>query len=496
MKNAAAVCRARQKIQMKKMAKFGLAVLILTLVGTLVPAGSAEAKPKKTQEPVVSRDLELDAGNWAALVRRYESPWYALDDLTPPSPKLLESWWETFEDETLTRLIHLALKNNRDLQAARSRVTEARAALGISRAARMPWLTNADSWGRSESPADVGGTGHPVELWRLTVDATWEIDIFGGRRLETKAAQADLEAQYAALHGAWVSLSSEVALNYLSLRTLQERLRIAEANLSLQTETLDMVRSRYDAGLSDSLALSQAQFTTEQTRASIPPLETSLESTLNTLAILVGEVPGSLSDELGRPGPLPKVPGAKLLGIPAEALRQRPDVRRAERQLLAQIARKKSARTDLWPKFRLTGAIGFTTPGSGSLFDADSKLWSFGPQISLPIFHAGAIRKNIQVQTARQEQYLLAYEQTVLGAVAEVRNALTANVQEYRRNDSLRSGLEAARNALFTADDKYRNGLTDFNNVITAQRTVLTLEEACAVSEGQKLSNVVRIFKA
>jgi outer membrane protein TolC len=168
----------------------------------------------------------------------------------------------------------------------------------------------------------------------------------------------------------------------------------------------------------------------------------------------------------------------------------------AERQLVAQIARKKSAKADLWPKFRLSGAIGFESSGSGSLFESSSKLWSFGPQISLPIFHAGAIRRNIQVQTAKQEQFLAAYEQAVLMAVAEVRNAITANVLEYQRNASLRSAVEAARGALSVATDKYRSGLSDFNNVIIAQQALLTLEEQYAISEGQRASNVVRIFKA
>ncbi|MDR3264614.1 MAG: efflux transporter outer membrane subunit [Synergistaceae bacterium] len=459
------------------------------------PDEACAGKKNKIPVDAVSRDADFDAGDWTALARRYPNPYLAAAG-EPPSADVLASWWETFGDETLTRMIRLALKDNRDLQAARARVAEARAALGISRAALLPWLDNADSWGRSQTPVEAGGSGRPGELYRLEIDASWEIDIFGGRRQETRAASAALEAQYAALHGTWVSLSSEVALNYLSLRTLQERLRIAESNLALQVDTLDMVRSQYDAGLSDALALNQARYTMDQTRSTIPTLQASVEETLNNLAILIGSVPGSLQDELNQPRPLPGVSSADLTGVPADALRQRPDIRTAERQLVAQIARKKSAQADLWPKFRLSGAIGYASGSDGNLFSSPSQLWSFGPQISLPLFHAGAIRKNIQVQTARQEQSLAAYEQTILKAVAEVRNALTANVLEYRRNESLRSGVEAARAALDAANDKYRQGLTDFNNVIGAQRALLSLEEAYALSEGQRASNVVRIFKA
>jgi NodT family efflux transporter outer membrane factor (OMF) lipoprotein len=459
------------------------------------------AAPLEAASPLASRDAELDSGDWAALVRRYPNP--AVNNGEKNGEKdgpdgadgLLACWWDTFGDETLTRLIRDALKNNRDLRVARERVAEARAALGISKAAKLPWLDSVDSWGRSQSPIDAGGSGKPAELWRLAADASWEIDIFGSRRQEIRAAAATLEARHAALHGAWVSLSSEIALNYLSLRTLQERLRIAEHNLSLQLESLAMVRSRYEAGLSDSLALNQAQYTADQTRSTIPPLQAGVGQTLNLLSVLVGDVPGSLGDELSRAMPLPDVKSA-FTGIPADTLRQRPDIRAAERELVAQIARKKSAQVDLWPKFRLLGSIGTAASDSGGLFTSDSKLWSFGPQISLPLFHAGAIRKNIQVQTARQEQALAAYEQTVLKAVAEVRDALAANALEHRRNTALRSGVGAARNALAAASDKYRSGLSDYGNVIAAQHALLSLEEACAVSEGQKASNAVRLFKA
>ncbi len=185
-----------------------------------------------------------------------------------------------------------------------------------------------------------------------------------------------------------------------------------------------------------------------------------------------------------------------MIGIPVNSIRQRPDIFAAERQLAAQIARKKSAKADLWPKFYLLGSIGTEALDTGSLFEGPNKAYSFGPKITWPIFHGGAIRNNIKVQTARQEQYLAAYEQTVLNAVAEVRNALTAEMEERKRNEALRKGIDAAQTALEVANDKYRNGLTDFNNVINAQRSLLILSEARAISDGQITSNTVRLFKA
>ncbi|MDR1472197.1 MAG: efflux transporter outer membrane subunit [Synergistaceae bacterium] len=449
-------------------------------------------------EAVVSDDADVRGGAWETLVRRYGVPG-AADAAENPgslSPEALASWWKTLGDETLDTLILWSIENNRSLRAARAKTAEARAALGISRAATLPWLDNADSWTRGKTPVNSAGSGVSAGLHRLSIDANWEIDIFGSRSEMTNAAVAALEAEHASLHAAWVTLSSEVALNYLSLRTLQERLEIAERNLALQMETIEMLGSQYEAGLMDSLALNQAQYTAEGTRASIPPIRSSIESVMNTLAILVGRVPGSLEEMLSEPKSLPKPHAVNLLGIPADAIRQRPDIRAAERLLASQIARKRSAERDLLPKFFLFGSIGLESLSGGNLFSSGSFSYSFGPRITLPIFHGGAIRKNIKVQTAREEQYLAAYEEAVLSAVAEVRNALAASAQETRRNESLKSGIAAAKAALGIAEDKYKNGLTDFSNVIGAQSALLSLEDQFTVSEGQMTSNVVRIFKA
>uniref|UniRef100_UPI003AB8B580 TolC family protein n=1 Tax=Alistipes indistinctus TaxID=626932 RepID=UPI003AB8B580 len=200
-------------------------------------------------------------------------------------------------------------------------------------------------------------------------------------------------------------------------------------------------------GLADSLTLKQAQYTMEQTKAMIPNIEAALEQTKNALAILTGELPGTLEAELSLKGPIPALEDREYIGIPANAIRQRPDIRRAERLLAAQLARKKSAPAALWPKFYLTGSIGTEAGGWGSLFEGPAKLYGFMPQISWPIFHAGAIRNNIKVQGAVAEQLLNGYEQSVLTAVGEVRDALSANVREYERNGSLKRGMEAAQAA-------------------------------------------------
>jgi efflux transporter, outer membrane factor (OMF) lipoprotein, NodT family len=442
-----------------------------------------------------SDDVLIGEGDWVALARRYENMYVSGDIRQAPSAQRLASWWNSLGDDVLTHLIFISLQNNRDLEVARSRVNEARAALGVSKADLLPWLDSVNSWTNADGSDNSTAPGS-ANIYRLGIDASWEIDIFGGQRQKVRAAEGDLAAAYADLHNAWVSLSSEVALNYLNLRTLQARLDIARQNLSLQTDTLELLQSQYDSGLTDALALNQAKYTVEQTKATIPPLQEGIETSMNALAILCGTVPGSLEELLGKALPIPQVDPANLVGIPAEALRRRPDIQSAEMQLLAQTARKKSAKTDLYPKLNLIGSIGLESLSTGSLFSSDSYGFSFGPRITWPIFHGGAIRKNIEVQTAREEQLLAAYEGTVLRAVAEVRNALAADTQERQRNEALRRGVEAARTAVDVAEDKYRNGLSDFNNVISAQAALLSLQDQYMTSEGQLTSNVVQLFKA
>ncbi len=473
---------------MKKLTLCTISALIMLTAGTAFAA--------KTEPQLSSRDIQLKNGEWTMLAQLYPVPAVSADLSQALTPERLASWWNVFNDPMMTELILESLENNRDLAAARAKVTEARASLGISQANLLPWLDSTNFWNNGRTPVQAGGTGSGANLYKLGIAASWEIDIFGGPRANVRAQRATLEAQYAALYSTWTSLASEVAMNYISLRTLQERLAIARYNLGLQQDTVDIQQSKVDSGLADSLALKQAQYTMEQTKAGIPSIETSIEQVKNALAILVGEVPGTLEERLTGKQPIPKISGTELIGIPANAIRQRPDIRQAARRLVAQLARKKSAQADLWPKFYLTGSIGTEAGNWGSLFTGPAKLYSFLPQISWPIFHAGAIRNNIKVQGAIAEQLLAAYEQTVLSAVGEVRDSLSANVKEYERNESLKRGVEAAQTALDVANDKYANGLVDFTNVINAQRSLTALSEEYVISEGQISTNAVKLFKA
>ena len=226
-----------------------------------------------------SGDIQLKAGQWTELAARYPIPGANMQE--GPSSEVLASWWNSFHDETLTKLIKMALENNRNLSNARSKVVEARASLGIEKSASLPWLDSNNYWQMNRNPVET--QGKRIDVSKLGIDASWEIDIFGGRRQAAKAKAAELEATYADMNSVWSSLAAEVAVDYISLRTLQERLSIARQNLKLQQDTCELAGSRYKAGLSDMLALEQAEYTLEQTKATIPPLEASVEEVKNGL---------------------------------------------------------------------------------------------------------------------------------------------------------------------------------------------------------------------
>jgi len=293
-----------------------------------------------------------------------------------------------------------------------------------------------------------------------------------------------------------VSLAGAVARNYVALRTYQARLQVAESNLSAQEETYELLESLYESGLRDALAVQQARYIMENTRALIPPMRSGIETAMNSLAVLTGAMPGDLRAQLSEVKPIPVASLKVVTGIPANALRQRPDIRMAERALAAQTARIGEAEAELYPKFFLTGSIGLESIKSATLFETDSGAWNIGPSVSWPIFHAGAIRKNIKVQTELQEQYLAAYENTVLTAVQEVREALVDYAEEQQRREALTRAVDAARNALEVAQDQYKNGLSDFNSVLDAQRSLLTYQEQLALSEGVISVNLVRLYKS
>ncbi len=412
------------------------------------------------------------------------------------TPEMLADWWHSLNDPILTELIHNALEGNLDLKEAKASVQEARSLLGISRAGWFPFLDVGAAYEKSSSSDNMIFSTGENDTYQAGFDAAWEIDIFGGVRRGVEAAQADLQARRENLKSVWVSLTGEVAQSYIALRTYQKRLLVAETNLENQIETYEILQSSFKAGLIDELDVQQARYNLERTRSTIPAIRSGLELNKNALAVLTGTMPGNLHSLLQDRKPIPVSSLRIITGIPANTLRQRPDIRAAERRLAAQTARTGQAKADLYPKFTLIGSIGLESIDSSSFFSSASAAWNIGPKITWPIFHAGSIRNNIQAQTAIQDQLLAVYEKTILDAIKEVRNALVDYAEEQNRRHSLSAAVQAAQTAVGLAQDKYKNGLVDFNNVLDAQRSLLSLEDQLALSEGAISTNLVRLYKA
>ena len=406
-------------------------------------------------------------------------------------PNTLAKWWTTIDDPQLTRLIELAKANNLDLRKAYARIREARARRGITIASVYPSLDVAGSATRSRSKENKTTSS----LYSANFDAGWEMDIFGGLRRSVEAVDADLQTAQEDLHDVLVSLLAEVALNYIEIRTYQSRLTAVQASIEAQSETYQLTLWRYEAGLNDELAVQQAHYNLESSRSQIPSLLAGLEQSMNSIAVLLGEEPGKLREELEKPEPIPAAPPDVAVGVPADVIRRRPDIRSAERALAAQTARIGVAKASLYPSFTLNGSVGLDALSMRDIYHA---AWSLtgGPRFSWPIFDAGAIRQNIEVQSALAEQSLIQYEAVVLAALQEVENALVSYAQEQQRKENLRQAALAAETAAELARQKFQAGLTDFSNVLDTQRSLLNFKDQLAQSEGAVTSDLIRLYKA
>ena len=446
--------------------------------------------------------LAVALGGCAAVGPDYSEPqlavpagWSAGTGTDAMDAALLARWWHGFGDPVLDRLVADALAANLDLAQARARLREARARRGVAGAALAPSVDASLSGSRSRSSGQ-SGSGSTRELYSAGFDASWELDVFGGVRRSVEAAQADLEASVESLSDTRVSLAAEVALNYIDLRTAEQRLAIAEESIAYRGENHQIIRWRQQAGLVSELDLAQATTDLESTRAVLPPLRTAVTEAKNRLAVLLGRNPGELESLVHADRPIPLAAAEIVAAIPADTLRQRPDVRVAERRLAAQTARLGEAEAARYPSFRLSGSLGLEALELDALADRDANTHSLFGGITAPVFNAGRIAANIEIQDALVEQARLAYRAAVLAALEEVENALTAVANTDARRAKLAEAAAAARTTLAIAEYRYASGLADFLSVLDAQRTQLSLDEQLAGSTGELARAQIRLYKA
>lgn len=404
----------------------------------------------------------------------------------------LSRWWERLEDPMLTRLVTEALRASLDLRSAQARLREARARRELAGAQRGPSV-DASAGTSAAWNSDTDATSR---LYSAGFDASWEFDVFGGKRRALQAADADLQSAGASLEAARVTLAAEVARNYVEARAFQARLAIARSNLESQSETLQLTGWRAQAGQVSSLDVEQARASREQTRAQIPSLETSLAEARHRLAILLGLPPAALQDRLAGAAATPRAPARIAAGIPADVLRQRPDVRAAERSLAAQTARIGEAEAARYPRFTLSGSIGLEALSLDALTGGATRTRALAAGVSAPVFDGGRLRHQVEIQRAAQERALVGYESAVLAALEEVENALAALANSGVRRAALAEALDAARNAALLARHRYTAGLIDFQTVLDTQRSMLTIEDSHAASEADGVLALVQLYKA
>jgi NodT family efflux transporter outer membrane factor (OMF) lipoprotein len=404
----------------------------------------------------------------------------------------LASWWTVLNDATLDRLIENALAANTTVRLATARVVESRARRAITSASLWPTSGGGASAVRSDSDLSNG----PDDNYEAGLDAAWEIDLFGANRRALEASTAQLAASEADLRDVLVVLLGDVALSYVDLRTAQARLDYAERNLASQREVVDITGWRAEAGLATELDVEQAKSSYAQTQAALPLLDSSLDAARNRLAVLTGQTPADIAALLAERKPIPRAPADVVASVPADVIRRRPDVRAAEARLIAQSAAIGVATAALYPSLSLSGSIGLSAAQAGDLLSTGIESSRYGLSLSVPIFRAGALRANVAAQNAIFDQALAGYEGTVLAVYEEVENALTGWANEQRRHQALVDAARSARIASELALMQYNSGLVDFQTVLTADRQVISSEDALAVSQGELTANLIRLYKA
>lgn len=410
----------------------------------------------------------------------------------------LDAWWQTFQDPVLNALVQRSAQGSLDLREALARWNEARALRGVAAGEQWPSVDAKASFERrgQSKNTPLGSFVPDTGTYTVGFDASWELDLWGRVRRSVEAADADLAASAEDLRDAAVSVAAETARNYIELRAFQRRVEIARNNVSLQQQTLDLVRGRFDAGLVGERDVAQAMTNVESTRSRVPALEVGLAAAANRLSVILGEAPGQLAAELGSTTPIPVPPTSVAIGVPADLLRRRADVRRAERQVAAEHARIGVAQGARYPRLTLGGELGLASTELSSLIERDSGLFGIGPSLRWNLFDAGRLRNRVVAQEARTEQALVRYERAVLTAIEEAENAMTGFLREQTRRGSLLQAASQARRAVDLARAQYREGLSDFQSVLTSERELAELEDQLASSDAGIATSLVALYKA
>jgi len=410
------------------------------------------------------------------------------------------TWWQQFDDPELDSLVRRGLVQSLDLRIAYDRVREARAVFVGNELDLAPHVPLQAGYARSDEQEPGFGTQRlNIATYSLGFDASWEVDLFGHVRRSIEAARADLGAQQENLRDAQVAIAAEVARNYYELRGAQRRLKVAQDNLDSARQTLELTQTRYDAGRVGEIDVQRARAREAATLASIPPLELAQQRAAYRLAVLLGQRPGTLEDEL-KAVEVPTYAKALPIGDPTQLLRRRPDVRAAERQLAAAVARVGVATSDLFPRVSIDGFVGFLSGDFSHFFSTssgtDARAWSVTPNLSWAALDLGSVRARLRASKAQSDEAAANYEKVVLAALEDAEISLVAYSRAQTQLKSLAEQAQASQRAAALAELQYREGLVDFLTLLDAQRTQLEAEDAQALAQTQVNVDVIAVYKA
>ena len=415
-------------------------------------------------------------------------------------------WWTVFNDPALDRLVEQAYRENLPLRTAGVRVLQARAQLGIAIGDFFPQtqqgIGSVQYVRTSDRGAIAAGFGG-IDYWQSQVglQASWELDFWGKFRRTIQSADASLLSSLADYDNTLVTLTADVANSYITIRTAEERIRIARDNVKTQEESLKIAEARFRYGTVTQLDVEQARTSLLNTQATIPPLETQLRQARDALSVLLGMPPSDLSNFLGTSSAIPVSPPQVIVGIPTDLLRRRPDIRSAELQAVAQSAQIGVAKADLFPAFSLTGNFVFLATNLGSFSLSDMFRWGsrsvqVGPTVQWNIFNYGQITNNVRVQDAKLQALLLTYQNAVLSAQQDVEDNLVAFLRNQDRAQILAQSVTSAQTAVTLAIRQYREGVTDFTTVLTAQQSLLNQQDSLASTLGTISASLVGVYRA
>jgi NodT family efflux transporter outer membrane factor (OMF) lipoprotein len=429
---------------------------------------------------------------------------------TPNGVPVPAAWWSAFGDPILTDLVQRSANANSDVRIAVARLRTARAERGFAEAQLWPRVDVNGSYSYSrfsengfikgfgsgdELPGAVG-PGQEINLWQGGLDASWELDLFGGKQKSVEAARADVDASAFDVADVLVSVTAEVASTYVELRALQGQLATTQQEIGQYDESLSIVREQATAGLASDLDVARAETLLSSASARAPALDAGVRVAIRRLETLVGVQPGMLDETLTPVQPIPSVPDAFAADIPAEILRRRPDVRAAERRLAAATARIGVAEADLYPRVSLTGSFGFQAQDAGDLPEWDSRFFSIGPAVRWPLFDMGRVRSRIAAQDARAQIAEEQFGKAVLTALGDTETALVRLARAGKTKSERDKARDAARRAVEIARSMNTNGVLEFLDLLDTQRTLEVAEAQSVRAEADVAGDTIALFRA